>query len=287
MLRYKNPINYMGAKTKLLDKIMPLFPKNINNFFDVFGGGANVLVNVTAKKYVYNDINPYLVELIQTMYKTDYQTFINTVLDILKKYNLSIGKSKSRFSKINYDAYQILRSDYNKDPNPIHLFVLILYSFNSQINFNKKGEFNVAAGSKDFCETTHKNLKNFMFGLHNKEIEFQNKSYNELEIPDDSFVYLDPPYLITGANYNKSWNENTEKDFLEWVDTLNSRNIKFALNNVIEHKNRKNDILIEFMKKYNVTYLTKDYNTIAMNKKNKMKTQEVFVTNYEPSITDW
>ena len=29
----KSPLNYIGGKAKLLDQILPLFPKEIDNFF--------------------------------------------------------------------------------------------------------------------------------------------------------------------------------------------------------------------------------------------------------------
>ena len=34
----KSPLNYVGGKYKLLDKIIPLLPRNINTFVDLFGG---------------------------------------------------------------------------------------------------------------------------------------------------------------------------------------------------------------------------------------------------------
>lgn len=34
----KSPINYTGGKYRLLNKIIPLFPENINTFVDLFGG---------------------------------------------------------------------------------------------------------------------------------------------------------------------------------------------------------------------------------------------------------
>lgn len=35
----KNPFNYIGGKYKLLPQILPLFPKKIDKFVDLFGGG--------------------------------------------------------------------------------------------------------------------------------------------------------------------------------------------------------------------------------------------------------
>ena len=44
-----SPLNYIGGKFKLLPQILPLFPKEINNFVDMFCGGLNVAANIKAK----------------------------------------------------------------------------------------------------------------------------------------------------------------------------------------------------------------------------------------------
>jgi adenine-specific DNA-methyltransferase len=46
----KSPLNYTGGKHKLLPQITKLFPDNIDTFYDVFAGGANVGINAEAKK---------------------------------------------------------------------------------------------------------------------------------------------------------------------------------------------------------------------------------------------
>lgn len=41
----------MGNKFKLLPQMLPYFPKNINRFYDLFGGSATVSLNVKANEY--------------------------------------------------------------------------------------------------------------------------------------------------------------------------------------------------------------------------------------------
>lgn len=76
MLEIKNmiqsPLNYTGGKFKLLPQILPLFPRKIfprkiDIFVDLFCGGCNVGINVTAKKHIYNDINLRLIYLLHTL----------------------------------------------------------------------------------------------------------------------------------------------------------------------------------------------------------------------------
>ena len=54
---------------------------------------------------------------------------------------------------------------YNKstEKDPIDLFILICYSFNHQIRFNSKGEYNMPFGKNrsQFNKTIEQNLINF------------------------------------------------------------------------------------------------------------------------------
>lgn len=59
----KSPMNYIGGKYKLLPQILDLFPSKINMFYDVFGGGANLSLNVNSEHVYYNDIVPYVAEV--------------------------------------------------------------------------------------------------------------------------------------------------------------------------------------------------------------------------------
>ena len=58
-----SPMNYIGGKYKLLPQLLPLFPKNVDTFVDLFCGGANVGVNALANRIVFNDNLVYLVDL--------------------------------------------------------------------------------------------------------------------------------------------------------------------------------------------------------------------------------
>ena len=63
MKPHQSAINYTGGKFKLLPQLLPLFPKNINNFYDVFVGGANLAINVAVNTYFVNDINEKVIDL--------------------------------------------------------------------------------------------------------------------------------------------------------------------------------------------------------------------------------
>ena len=47
-------MNYIVGKYKLLNQILPLFPKDISMFYDVFGGGGSLSLNVNSD-FVYTE----------------------------------------------------------------------------------------------------------------------------------------------------------------------------------------------------------------------------------------
>jgi DNA adenine methylase len=84
--KIKSPLNYIGGKAKLLDQILPLFPKEINNFIDLFAGGCNVGVNVNAKKIYFNDNLTYLIEMYKVFQSNDLDITINHIEGRIKEF---------------------------------------------------------------------------------------------------------------------------------------------------------------------------------------------------------
>ena len=275
----KSPMNYTGGKGKLLNQILPLFPKNINTFVDLFTGGCNVAVNVNADKIIANDLCTQVINTYKGIQNNNTEKAIEMIDTVINKYKLT---------KENKEGYLELRKAYNDGDKEWHIFyTLLAYSFNNQIRFNKKGEFNMpfGKGRSSFNPTLKKKFEDFSNAIHNKNIKFTNNDFKKINIDklkDDDFVYLDPPYLVTEATYNTGWNEETEKDLLSLCDKLNDKGIKFAISNVLEHNGSKNEILINWSKKYNVNYLNYDYSNCNYHKKdNGHKSVEVLITNYK------
>ena len=142
-----------------------------------------------------------------------------------------------------------------------------------------------------FSETTKKNLLLFMDSMKKKNVEFYTRDFREISINglgSNDFIYCDPPYLITTGSYNdgnrgfKDWKSQEEIELLAWLDDAHSRNIKFALSNVLRHKGKENKILIEWAKKYNIHFIKSDYSNCNYQLKDKSQadTVEVLITNY-------
>lgn len=276
----KSPLNYTGGKYKLLGQILPIFPEKITTFIDLFCGGANVGINVNADNVIFNDIMIQLPELYQVWKSIGYDKVKEHILSRINEFSLS---------KTNQEGYNNLRALYNKERNILDLFVLIAYSFNHQIRFNSKGEFNMPFGKdrSEFNPNMDKNLKNFIEALKTKKCYFTNNNFTDVGIEhlgEGDFVYADPPYLITTASYNENggWGETEERKLLELLDKCNDNGIKFALSNVLENKGKENSILKEWSKKYTVHHLNMTYSNCSYHAFDKSTgtTDEVLITNY-------
>ena len=301
----QSPLNYTGGKFKLLPQILPLFPQNIDIFVDLFCGGANVGVNVKSNRTILNDTDDNLTYLFN-MFKNLGSDCLPLLDEIIEKYGLSQSSkygyeyygcdSGTGLAPYNKDRFLKLREDFNNSPDPGYyhyamLYVLIIYSFNNQIRFNRQGQFNLPVGKRDFNEKMKDKLNKFITRLASKRYEFSNCDFRDFDISQlnsDSFVYADPPYLITCATYNEQggWNEQDEKDLLNFLDKLHSNNIKFALSNVLRSKGKENSILINWtnknIDKYRVINLNYDYNNSNYQVKDKNSvTEEVLIINYD------
>lgn len=301
----QSPLNYTGGKYKLLSQILPHFPQDIDLFVDLFSGGGNVGVNVPCNRVIFNDNNELLRYMFGTFKNLDKQSTFEMIEAIIQKYNLSDSdkygyeyygcNSSDGLSSYNNAGYMKLRDDFNHRTNLeynyyITLFVLIVYAFNNQIRFNKKGEFNLPPGKRDFNKKMKEKLSAFIDRLKSGDYKFESFDFRELpndDWNDKTFVYADPPYLITCATYNEQdgWNETLERELLAYLDGLNGRGIRFALSNVLRSKGKENRILVDWinknMGKYRVIYLDYSYSNSNYQTKDKTsKSDEVLVVNY-------
>ena len=147
----QSPLNYTGGKYKLLPQILPLFPKDIDVFVDLFCGGCNVGVNVDCNRVIYNDLNENLLYLYNTFKNLDKESVLEWIYEIIEKYNLSLVsehgydyygcESSKGLGNYNREGYLRLRADFNqKHANEnfdyyyyVMLYVIIVYAFNNLI----------------------------------------------------------------------------------------------------------------------------------------------------------
>ena len=272
----KSAIPQTGRKHKLLSQIIPLFPKNISKFYDIFTGSGDVFLNVNAQYYLANDKNTHLIRLHDVIERNGAE-FYDEIKRQMKNFDLS---------KTNKDGYYKLRDAYNELPDDVLFYLLISHSFSNQMRFNKSNKFNLVFGGRTFNHTMQENYKKHVRKINKMNIEFSNKDFRNMDydrLGKDDFAYIDPPYRISLAHYNENqgWTRKDEDDLLMLLDDLDSKGIRWAMSNVLEHKGKKNEVLSEFAKLYNVHYINSDYKNCNYQVKDRVsKTVEVLITNY-------
>lgn len=296
----RSPFFYVGDKFKLVDQLLPLFPDRVEKYVEPFLGGGSVLLNYSgAEGYFGSDIDDRiiglhrrfsaygshddLIEDLSCMIRKYGLTFSAEGVDIPKE--LLIQYPKTYFAKMNESSYSKMKSDYNEssERDPLHLFLLVIYGFNRMWRFNSKGFYNIPVGNVDFNSNVVQALENYVLKVSQKHAQFSAGSFeeevNKHNLTKNDFVYLDPPYLITGSEYNKIWNEDRERNLLQYLDHLNSKKVKFALSNVTDYRGKENPLLKDWMTKYSVHDLKSKYINYFDN--GNKASREVLVTNYD------
>ena len=284
-------------------KIRKYFPKKINRFIEPFTGGGSVFLNVNANEYLLNDIDANVINIHQFLIEQSENPtdFFKSVFEIIQEYNLSHSYIKdivpqelkdewikTYYAKFNKDGFDKLKADYNSSnkKSVLHLYLLLIYGFNRVLRFNSKGEYNLPVGNVDFNKNTETALHDYFRLTKQKNIQFFNLDFldffRQIEFIEDDFVYLDPPYLITFSEYNKLWNEETEKRLLDFLEWLNTQNVKFAVSNVSHYKGKINNQFLEWSKQHNSFNIKSNYISYHDNSNKEFK--EVLITNYEPEI---
>lgn len=278
---YQSPLNYIGSKHKIVEDIRKYIPNQINTFIDSFGGGFSVGANVEAEHIIYNDINYFVSNLMKEFYQLDTYSFLMYIKNVEKKFSIK---------KDDKESYLRLRSYYNSieedKRDPKMLLTLILYGYQQQIRFNSSHEFNNPPGVRWFNDRLLEKLISFSRHIKSKNCEFMTGDYRSLNtyINDThTFIYLDPPYMLTTGSYNdgkrgfKGWNSVQEKEMFVFLNALTKIGSKFMLSYVIEHKGEVNDNFISWIKD-NGYKLIEIGDILGIS---GSKRKEVLVTNYE------
>ena len=134
-----------------------------------------------SNKLILNDINKELIELFKVFKQNNFDNIFDEINNLIIQYGLSQSSvygytyyqsnSSAGLGDFNRNQYLKLRDDFNQynkrdDKYYLMLYVLIVYSFNNQIRFNKKGNFNLPVGKRDFNIKMQNKLSKFINRLH-------------------------------------------------------------------------------------------------------------------------
>lgn len=276
-VNYESPLNYIGNKSKIIADIKKNLPNDFNSFIDIFGGGFNVGLNIDSNKIIYNDINYFVKEILESFKVHDTYEYLMYVRKIIRKFGLEKSNSESYLKARQY--YNSL-SPEKKDPRL--LFTIILYGYQQQMRFNGNHNFNNPVGMRWFNDKVLEKMISFSRVLKEKDIIFECSDYVDLlkKISKKAFIYMDPPYMLTTGSYNDGkrgflgWTKELEKEFLATADEFDKNNHKFMISYVLQHKGKINHEVKQWIK-------NKGYRLINLNPKHGINRKEVLIVNYD------
>lgn len=156
---------------------------------------------------------------------------------------------------------------------------------NNMVRFNKSFEFNQTFGKRSFNTNTQRKIDEFVNHIrpYKDKIRFKSTHFKNIPVVNNSFYYLDPPYLETEAGYNCYYEKNDDKDLYEYLKRINDINSTFMISGVVgEHKNGKRSLLIDKLmdEGFNYKILDHNYEKVARNKNTK-NSNEIIIFNYD------
>lgn len=196
-------LKWAGGKGQILNKIRPLYPKElgskINKYIEPFiGGGAvffDVVTNYKLDTYIINDINKELINTYKAI-QQDINSLLGYLSNITSYYKQLSIDDKDLFYYSIRKKYNNIIIDKSINIEKAALFIFLNKTcFNGLYRVNRNNQFNVPTGKyKSPTIYDEENLLNISQILQKVEILCGDFStvYNHIE--SNTFIYIDPPY---------------------------------------------------------------------------------------------
>lgn len=272
--RPKPFIKWVGGKRQLLPELIKRLPKEITSYFEPFiGGGALMwsLHNKKIKSIVISDYNHELSNLYKVV-KTNPEKLVSS----LKKHK---NTEKYFYALRGIDrvrSYQ-RRSTTTKASRFIYINRT---GFNGLYRVNLKGENNVPFGRysnpKIVDESNLLKCSKFL-----QDVKVMNGDFECIRdmLDQDSFVYLDPPYIPLSSTSNFTGYTDQGFDFdmqfrlREFCDYIDSIGAKFMLSN------SSAPLVYELYESYNIDTVLAN-RVVNCKGSGRGKVEELIIRNY-------
>jgi len=179
----------MGSKNRIAKEILPIMLKERGGrtWVEPFVGGANMIDKVQGKR-IGADINPYLIDALVTIR--------DCVADL--------PKNNNQFTE---DDYKALRKN---DDYKYKGYAGFAFSYSGKW---LGGWCRDGLNKRDYVNESYKNAINQSPLLQG--VKLVKESYLDLQIPDNSLIYCDPPYQ-TEATKGKYKDDFNHERFWQW-----------------------------------------------------------------------
>lgn len=183
----------MGSKNRIAKYLLPIILKDRKEnqyYVEPFVGGANMIDKVDGNR-IGADVNKDLINLLN-------------------------GLKEGWTPKESYSKEEYLQAKNGLNKCLVETgYISINCSYSGKYWGRYAGQSETKQGLRDYTNEAYKNVIKQAPFL--KGIEFINCNYSELEIPNSSIIYCDPPYEGTYSEIEGYFtNKFNHKDFWEW-----------------------------------------------------------------------
>lgn len=274
----KTPLRYPGGKSKAIKTLSVWYPKVISEYREPFIGGGSIAIDVTKSN---PDIPVWINDLYVPLYnfwvqlRDNGQDLSESVREQKEKM-LESGtqEEKDKFAKELFDRYRKDIDTYNDFQKAVAFFVMNKCSFSG---LTENSTFSRTAANSNFSLVGADKLAEFSKLINHWKIT--NIDYSEVmnaDGPDNTFVFLDPPYDIKDFLYGKNREMHKSFDHDEFAENVYKCPHKFMITYNVNEK------LEELYKDYELNYWKLRYSMAHRGDKgtnDNVKT-ELLVTNY-------
>lgn len=266
-------ITYQGNKTRFMKVLKPLIEANLDAdmvYIEPFGGGMNSFTPINSTKKIANDVNEYNIALWNELKSKGF----DGIEKEWSKYFDILSNCEDKPNGENYLKARLLYLDMKLDclsnggkyPKALLGFVAYSCSFggswwNGFVGFNpRRGENYI----KEAIGALKRQVSNT---VNLDKSEFLHGNYNAIDIPDNAFIYCDPPYSGT-KQYATDFDSET---FWEWC------------RNIINEKENVKILVSEYSAPSDFVCIWSQVTQDKMGSKQQNKVEKLFIHNSQVS----
>lgn len=187
-------IKWVGGKRRLVEQLRPLLPDDYRErtHVELFVGGAAMFFALRPERALLGDVNTRLI-----------RTYVGVQTDV----NAVIAQLATLSGQHSEEHYYAARERFNKatDLSDVECAALLIYlnktCFNGLFRMNREGEMNVPIGEQTKPRVLDVDaLRSANAALQGVTLVSGDFDVLSRHVDDESFVYLDPPYVAEVRN---------------------------------------------------------------------------------------